>query len=166
VAAQHRGGVDPLLVALDGLRPLGRVGGAEVGLAVDHDQHARDALVGGPLPELLQIGLVAGLVVEELVDVLDRVDAEVLAGHAREVEVGAGRAAGAEQVLVQRPLGQRDLEVADAAGAGRPGDLLRPRPGRGPADAQRRGPDQGAFEELPAVQIRSDVHDCLLPARR
>ncbi len=62
----------------------------EVALAVDHDQHAGHALVVGPLLQLFQVLLVLGLVLEELVDELDALDPELLAGHLGEVQIHLG----------------------------------------------------------------------------
>ena len=134
VAAERRRGVDPLLVVLDGLRPLASSSGAQVALAVDHDQDAGDADVVGALLQVLEVGRVVGLVLEELVDELDPLDAVVLAGDLGEVEVVDLLG---EQGLVQRPLGQRDLEVADLAGRGLAGSSAatatrEPRPSRAP----------------------------------
>jgi len=120
VAPQRRGGVDPCLVVLDGLGALHLVGGAQIALGVDHDQDAGDPVVVGPLLEILQIGGVPGLILEELVDELDGLDPVRLAGDNREVEVGQ---LPLEEGVIQRPLGQRDLEVANFAGAGFAGRL-------------------------------------------
>src|SRR5262249_14156225 len=107
VAAEEFGGLDPLVMVLDGGLAFLVVGGAEVALAVAHDQDAADAVVVAALLQLLQILLVAGLVLEELVDVLDGGDVIVLLRDGGEVEVGHLLA---EEALVERPLRQRDLE--------------------------------------------------------
>ena len=87
VAAEEFGGVGPLVVVLDRLLAFLLVGVAEPPLVVAHDQHAAHAEVVAALLHLGEVGLVGGLVLEELVDVLDGVDAEFLLRDFREVEV-------------------------------------------------------------------------------
>ena len=112
VAAQRRGGVNPFLVVLHGLVAIGLVRRAHVTLAVDHDQHAGHAVIVGPGLQILQVGRVVGLVLEELVDELRALDAVLLAGEPGKIEV---RDLPGEEGLVQRPFRQRDLEIAASA---------------------------------------------------
>ena len=147
VAAQGGGGVDPLGVVGDGLRADLVVLGAEVPLAVDHDQDAGDALAGGPLLQLGEVAGVAGLVFEELVDELDAVDPVVAPRHLGEVEVV--ERAGA-QGLVQRPLGQRDLVLADLARGGLAGGGVGGEGGPA-AEGQGRPAGEGGAGEVAAV---------------
>ena len=109
MAAQGGGRVDPFLVILDGLVALLLVRGAHVAFAVDHDQDAGHTVVVGTGFQVLEVSRVVGLVLEELVDELDTLDAVLLAGDLGKIEVVDLLG---EEGLVQRPLGQRDLECS------------------------------------------------------
>ncbi len=127
VAAQPLRGLDPGEVVFDRLRAGGGVGIAEVAEAVAHDEHVRHALVGGPLGELGDVVGIPHLVLEELIDVFHGVDAKRLLRGAREVEVV--ELAGEER-LVERPLGERDLEERRIRGRGGGGGRRRKPGGR------------------------------------
>ena len=113
MAGQGRGGVNPLLVVLDGFRSPILVRSAHIALTVDHDQHTGQAVVAGPGFQVLEILGIMSLILEELIHELEALDAVLLAGKLREVKVGD---LVCEQGAVQRPLGQRELEVADTSG--------------------------------------------------
>src|SRR5690606_20839119 len=76
MAAERGRGFDPFVVVLDRAGARGRVRIAEIAFAVAHDQQALDPFAGRAPLELREEGPVARLVEEELVDVLDRLDAE------------------------------------------------------------------------------------------
>ena len=117
-------------MVLDRLRPLCLIRIAERPLAIDHDQVMDHAVILRPLVEVLEVGHVLGLVLEEGVDELDRADAEILPGNLREVEVVDLLL---EERLVERPLGERDLKGRLRRGDDRLG------PGKGdPRRGQRR----------------------------
>ena len=107
MAAEALGRLDPGMVVLDCLGAGLVVGVAEVAEAVAHQEQVLHAFVGRPPGEIGQVVGVFGLVLEELIDVLDGVDAELLAGRPREVEVV--ELAG-EDRLVQRPFRERDAK--------------------------------------------------------
>jgi hypothetical protein len=65
--------------------------------------------------QFFQINRVVCLVLEELIDELGALDAVLVAGDLGKVEV---RNLAREQGLVQRPFGQRELEVAIGTGRG------------------------------------------------
>ena len=107
VTAEPLGGLDPREMILDRLGAGGGIGIAEVAEAIAHDQDVRHTLVLRPLGEVCQVGRILCLVLEELVDVFDRVDPELLLGGVGKIEVVefAG-----EDGAVQRPFRQRDAE--------------------------------------------------------
>jgi hypothetical protein len=117
-AAQHLGGLDPLVVVLDRRLPARRVGIAELPFTIHHDQVLVHAGVLRPCVHLGKVGCILRLVPEELVDVLDGLDAELLLCDAGEVEV-------LELALLQRPmegpLRERDPERWRGAPALGPG---------------------------------------------
>jgi hypothetical protein len=92
-------------VVLHGGLPLGVVRIAEVALAVAHDEHLGDALTLGARVHFREEGRVLGLVLEELVDVLDGVDADRFRDLG-EIEVLHRPL---EQRLIDGPLRERDL---------------------------------------------------------
>ena len=98
---------------LDRLGAGGGLGIAKVAEAIAHDQDVRHTLVLRPLGEVCQVGRILCLVLEELVDVFDRVDPELLLGSAGEIEVV--EFAGKERA-VQRPFRQRDTEERRRSG--------------------------------------------------
>ena len=89
-------------------------------------------MIGGPLVQVGQVGLVFRLVLEELIDVFDGFDAKF--GFCDLGKVQVVQFAG-EQGLVQRPFGQRDLE--QRALARRPRGRTAP---RGPRPLRHRRP--------------------------
>ena len=107
MAAEELGGIDPFVVVLDSLGPLGVVFVAEGSFAVTHDEQHLHAQVVGPLLELGEVLFVLGLVLEKLVDELDGFDAVVLFRRFGEVEIVELLS---EQGFVEGPLGERDLE--------------------------------------------------------
>ena len=91
-----------------------------------------------------------GLGLEELVDELDPLDAVLLAGDLGEIEVHLGHLGPIRvELLVQRPLGQRDLEVTDLPRPGLAGRLV----GQGPAGAEAQECPTGdrALQEHPTI---------------
>ena len=107
VTPEPLGRLDPREMILDRLGAGGGLGIAKVAEAIAHDQDVRHTLVLRPLGEVGQVGRVLSLVLEELVDVLDRVDAKLLLGGAGEIEVVKFTG---EDGAVQRPFRQRDAE--------------------------------------------------------
>ncbi len=107
VAAQHLRRVEPLAVVLDGLGAFGLIGRTDSAFAIDHDEQLLDAVVARTGVHLREVARVAGLVFEERVDVLDRLDAVGLSGGLREVEMVEIPAV---ERIVERPLGERDAE--------------------------------------------------------
>lgn len=106
MAAEILGPLDPAIVVLHGLLPLLFVGVTELAFAVAHDQQALDAGVVGPRLQFLQRRVVVLLVLVELIDVLDGVDAELLLRDLREIHrIGLL----VEEGPVERPLGERYL---------------------------------------------------------
>ncbi len=86
-AAERVGRIDPLAVVLDGPAAQGRVGIAQPALAVAHDEVLVDAFAGGAAVHLRQVRRVGRPVLEERVDVLDGLDAELALGDRRKVQV-------------------------------------------------------------------------------
>src|SRR5262249_43676749 len=113
VAAEGRRRIDPLLVVLHRLVPLLLDLGAQITLIIDHDQNAGDAEILGARLQLLEVRRVMRLVLQELIDKFNALDPELLARDLGEVEVVDLLVL---KLSVQRPLGQRDLEVADLPG--------------------------------------------------
>ena len=107
VTAEPLRRLDPRKVVFDHLGAGRSIGIAQIAEAITHDQDVRHALVLRPLGEVGQVGRVFSLVLEELVDVLDRVDAKLLLGGAGEIEVVKFTG---EDGAVQRPFRQRDAE--------------------------------------------------------
>ena len=105
VAAEEGGGDDPAIVVMNSALASVRVGVPELTFAVDHNEEALDPVVIGAPLHLSEIVEVAGLVLEEGVDVFDSCEAEALASDLREVQVVELSAA---QCPMQRPLGERD----------------------------------------------------------
>jgi hypothetical protein len=101
-------------VVFDRLGAGRSIGIAQIAEAITHDQDVRHTLVLRPLGEVGQVGRVLCLVLEELVDVFDRVDAELLLGGVGKIEVVefAG-----EDGAVQRPFRQRDPEQGQRSGS-------------------------------------------------
>src|SRR5262245_36591710 len=91
---------------LHGLATLGLVRIAQVPLAITHNEQDLDAFSIRPALEVAQVGLVLGLLHEELVDQLDSLDAVVAPGGFREVQMIQFLS---KKRFVQRPFGQRDL---------------------------------------------------------
>ena len=127
MAAEKPRRLDPTIVVLDGLRAFLRFWVAEPTFAVDHDQQALDAQIRGPLLHLAEIAAIFGLVLEELVDILDRLDPEVLLRGLGEVQIVE---LARTQRAVQRPLGERNLE-----------DRFVPGRRQGGSTGERRGPE-------------------------
>ena len=113
VAAEPLGRLDPWEMVLDRLGAGGTLGITEIAEAIAHDQDVRHALVLRPLGKVCQVGRILRLVLEELVDIFDRVDAKLLLGGAGEIEIV--ELAG-EEGAVQRPFRQRDLEEGHRSG--------------------------------------------------
>src|SRR5690606_34649172 len=135
-AAERLRRVDPLVVVLDGLPPLRLVRRAQAPFAVAHDQVLVDALAVCAAVHLGQVRRVLRLVLEEAVDVLDCLDAELLPRDAHEVQVV--QLARADRA-VQRPLRQRDAEPGgrgvgedEGGGAHAPGEAVRSGGAEGP----------------------------------
>ena len=152
VAAQPLRRLDPRVVLLD-RRGAGLViGVAEVAEAVAHDQDVRHALVGRPLGEVGDVVGVLGLVLEELVDVLDPVDAELLLRRPREVEVVE---LAREERVVERPLGERDFECRLRAGRGFSGGKRPGRAGQRAGDGGRGGEERAAGGTIRGAGVHS-----------
>ena len=88
MTAEKLCGLHPLLVIVDHLLALCFVGFAEMTFAVDHDEHALHPEVVASFLEFGEVLLVLGLVLEELVDVLEGRDAKLLFGDLGEIEIG------------------------------------------------------------------------------
>ena len=88
VTAECFGGVDPLVVVLDGLGAFVGVGIAKTSFAIDHDQQTLHAVVVAALLQVCQVSSVFGFVFEKLIDVLNRFDPEFFFGDFGEVQVG------------------------------------------------------------------------------
>ncbi len=155
---QHCRGVDPFLVVFDCLVASFLLGVAQVSLIVDHDEHARDPLVDGPFLQVFQVLGVLGFVLEKLVHEFDGFDPVSFAGDLGEVEVVD---LVAEQLFVERPLGQRDLEVTDLAGFRFARRLPSRHVARSPG-AQESRACEAAFQKLPAIHS-GVIHWSLLP---
>ncbi len=81
------------------------VGFADVTEPIAHDEQTLHARVCGTTLEIREKSFIARLVEIEGIDVLDRVEVEVVAGHSREVHRVS---IPAEEGPVQRPLCERD----------------------------------------------------------
>ena len=101
MAAEPLRRLDPGKVVFDRLCAALVVGIAEVAETVAHHEHVRHTLVGRPLGEFGDVVAVAGLVLEELIDVFHGLDSELAPGGFGEVEVVE---LAAEDRPVQRPL--------------------------------------------------------------
>ena len=105
MAAQFSSRLDPFVMVLDRLRPLGESASPKTTFPVDHDEQALHAVVGSSLLQFTEIPGVLRFVLEELIDIFDPVDAELFLRDLGEVErIQFLR----EERLVQRPLGERD----------------------------------------------------------
>ena len=78
MTAQELRRIDPFLVIVDRLRSSLFAWITQVALAINHDQKTLDAMVVRTLLEVGEIFLILGFVLEELIDVLHRVDLEFL----------------------------------------------------------------------------------------
>ena len=107
VAAEGLRGLDPLAVILDRAGSLARRGIAEIALAIAHDEKAPNAIPLCSVYHLPQVPLVARFVHEELIHVLDAVEAVVLSRPGDEIEVAHGAG---EESSMERPLRERDAE--------------------------------------------------------
>ena len=87
VTAKKLGSLHPLVVILDGLLTLGRVSVSQIALTIDHDEKATNTLTFGASAHFLEIVCISRLILEELIDVFDGVNAELTLGNPRVIEV-------------------------------------------------------------------------------
>ena len=109
VAAECLGRLQPLDVILHGLTSLQGVRVPKIALAIAHDQQGTAAMVAGPLFQGCQVLWIPGLVLEELIDIFQALDAESV-GNPGKIQRVQFRASASKKSLVQRPLCQGNLE--------------------------------------------------------
>ena len=107
MTSQKTGGIDPPMVILDGSAAGRIVRVAQSSFAITHDEETFDSVVFTPLAKILEVGIVSGLVLEETVDVLHRIEAKLFPGDPGKIEI---RHLALAKSSGQRPLRQRALE--------------------------------------------------------
>ena len=133
MAAQVLRRLDPLVMVLDRLGPLGQAGVPQVPLAVDHDQQQLHPHIPRPLLQLIEVSGVARLVLEELIHKLHGMNAKLLFRHLGKIEVVE---LSSKNGPMQRPLGERDFKQGLVLG---PGEVRRqPGGGEGPRSPEGR----------------------------
>ena len=94
-------------VLLNRLPALGGVGLSKIAFAINHDQHVLHPFARRAVVHLGEVFPILRLVHEELVHVLEAVDAEATRRFG-EIQVVQMRLRPLEEPAVQRPLGQRN----------------------------------------------------------